>query len=124
MRKGPELPEVLTRIPFSWAGAGRPHDKPHDAFISMADIMPIICDLIQAPLLAGVQGRSLAPILLGEDYPRADFKSVYAGQGFGGLHYTADDFDPTEDGLAPNLAFDELNGWSQSGTMRMVCRGN
>ena len=126
VRKGPELPEVLTRIPFSWAGPGiRPQDEPHDAFISIADIMPTICDLIHAPMPDGLQGRSLAPILLGEDYPRADFESVYAEQGFGGLHYTADDdFDPLEDGLAPNLAFDELNGWSQSGTMRMVRRGD
>ena len=87
--------------------------------------MPTICDLIHAPMPDGLQGRSLAPILLGEDYPRADFESVYAEHGFGGLHYTAgDDFDPLEDGLAPNLAFDELNGWSQSGTMRMIRRGD
>lgn len=126
VRKGPELPEVLTRIPFSWAGPGiRPQRQPHDAFISIADIMPTICDLIRAPLPAGVQGRSLAPILLGQDYPRADFQSAYAEHGFGGLHYTAaDDFDPLQDGLTPNLAFDELNAWSQSGTMRMVRRGD
>ena len=126
VRKGPELPEVLTRIPFSWAGPGiQPRAKPHDAFISIADIMPTICDLIHAPMSAGVQGRSLAPILLGEDYPQADFGSAYVEQGFGGLHYTAeDDFDPLDDGLTPNLAFDELNAWSQSGTMRMVRRGD
>ncbi|MCY4071837.1 MAG: sulfatase-like hydrolase/transferase [Chloroflexi bacterium] len=126
VRKGPELPEVLTRIPFSWTGPGiRAQQDPHDAFISIADIMPTICDLIQAPMPDGVQGRSLAPILLGEDYPRADFESAYAEHGFGGLHYTADDdFDPIADGLTPNLAFDELNGWSQSGTMRMVRRGD
>src|SRR5690606_4054326 len=45
--------------------------------------------------------------------------------GFGGLHYTADDpFDPTLDGLTPGVAFDELNGWSQSGTLRMLRRGD
>ena len=125
MRKGPELPEVLARIPFSWAGPGiKAQAPPHDAHISLADIMPTICDLIDVPLPPGVQGRSLKPLLLGEYYPKDEFASAYAEQGFGGLHYTAaDDFDPTEDGLRPGLAFDELNGWSQSGTMRMLRRG-
>ncbi len=125
-RKGPELPEVLIRIPFSWAGPGiAAQPEPHEAHISLADIMPTICDFIDEPLPAGAQGRSLKPLLLGEDYPREEFSSVYAEHGFGGLHYTAEDeFDPAEDGLRPGLAFDELNGWSQSGTMRMVRRGN
>ena len=126
VRKGPELPEVLARIPFSWAGPGiKPQQAAHEAFISIADIMPTICDLIDLPLPAGVQGRSLKPLLLGEDYPRQEFESIYAEHGFGGLHYTVDDdFDPTEDGLMPELGFDELNGWSQSGTMRMIRRGD
>ena len=123
-RKGPELPEVLARIPFSWAGPGiAPQAEPHNAFISIADIMPTICDLIEAPLPDGVQGRSLAPLLLGEDFPREEFASIYAEHGFGGLHYDADDdIDPMADGLRPGVAFDELNGWSQSGTMRMLRR--
>lgn len=126
VRKGPELPEVLTRIPFSWAGPGIvPSCEPHSAFISIADIMPTICDLIDVPLPDGVQGRSLKPLLLGKDYPEADFASAYAEHGFGGLHYTADDdFDPADDGLTAGVAFDELNGWSQSGAMRMVRRGD
>ena len=125
VRKGPELPEVLTRIPFSWRGPGvAAVAEPHEAFISIADIMPTICELIDLPLPAGVQGRSLAPLLLGREYPREEFESIYAEHGFGGLHYTAaDDFDPTQDGLTPGVAFDELNGWSQSGTMRMLRRG-
>ena len=35
-----------------------------------------------------------------------------------------DEFDPAEDGLTAGVAFDELNGWSQSGAMRMVRCGN
>lgn len=126
VRKGPELPEVLIRIPFSWAGPGiAPSHEPHDAFISIADIMPTICDMIDAPLPDGAQGRSLKPLLLGEDYPKEEFISAYAEHGFGGLHYTADDeFDPAEDGLTAGVAFDELNGWSQSGAMRMARRGD
>ena len=115
VRKGPELPEVLARIPFSWAGPGiEAQAGPHGAHISIADIMPTICDLIDVPLPAGVQGRSLKPLLLGEAYPLDEFASAYAEHGFGGLHFSADDdFDPREDGLTPGVAFDELNGWSQ-----------
>lgn len=126
VRKGPELPEVLTRIPFIWLAPDiKPSAQPQDAFISIADIMPTICDILDTPLPDGTQGRSLLPILRGEDYPEQEFSSIYAEHGFGGLHYTADDdFDPTEDGLIPNAYFDGLNGWSQSGTMRMIRRGD
>lgn len=126
VRKGPELPEVLTRIPFSWRGPGVQQSKlPHKAHISLVDIMPTICEIIGQESPAGVQGRSLLPILCGGDYPKAEFESAYAEHGFGGLHYTHDDtFDPTEDGLVPGTAFDELNGWTQSGTMRMLRKGD
>jgi len=87
--------------------------------------MPTLCEAIGVELPPGVQGRSLWPLLTEQPYPVEEFASVYAEQGFGGLHYTASDpFDPTEDGLTPGVAFDELNGWSQSGTMRMLRRGD
>lgn len=126
VRKGPELPEVLTRIPFMWlAPEIKPSAQSHEAHISIADIMPTICDILGTPLPDGTQGRSLLPILLDDDYPEDEFSSIYAEHGFGGLHYTADDtYDPTEDGLIPNVYFDGLNGWSQSGTMRMVRHGD
>jgi arylsulfatase A-like enzyme len=122
VRKGPELPEVLTRVPMFWLGpAVRASAEPHDAFVSLVDIMPTLCDMIGAELPPGVQGRSLWPLLTGQPYPAEEFATAYAEHGFGGLHYTADDpFDPTEDGLTPGVAFDELNGWSQSGTLRML----
>ena len=126
VRKGPELPEVLTRIPFSWTGPGvQTSSKPHDAFISIADIMPTICEFIGVDLPDGVQGRSLVPVLTGQDYPEDEFCSIYAEHGFGGLHYTwEDDYDPGVDGVKAGVRFDELNGWSQSGTMRMVRKGD
>ncbi|MCB0184671.1 MAG: sulfatase-like hydrolase/transferase, partial [Caldilineaceae bacterium] len=47
MRKGPELPEVLTRIPFSICGPGIPaQTQPHAAHVSIADILPTLCDAI------------------------------------------------------------------------------
>ncbi len=126
VRKGPELPEVLTRVPFVAVGPGVPRSsEPHPAYISLVDIMPTLCEIAGAEIPAGVQGRSLLPILTGQPYPEADFASAYSEQGFGGLHYTADDpYDPQEDGISAMVGFDELNGWSQSGTMRMVRKGD
>lgn len=126
VRKGPELPEVLTRIPMFWVGPDIVQsDDTHPAHVSLVDIFPTICDAIGVDLPPGVQGRSLWPLLTGQDYPEDEFASAYAEHGFGGLHYSAeDDFDPTADGLQPGVAFDELNGWSQSGTMRMLRRDN
>ena len=65
-------------------------------------------------------------IVTGGDYPHEEFASVYGEQGFGGLHYTEDDtLDPVKEGaLNPNVGFDCLNTWSQSGTMRMLRRGD
>lgn len=126
VRKGAELPEVLTRVPFLVVGPEiAVSEVPHPAHISLVDIMPTICEAIGSDIPEGVQGRSLWPMLTGQDYPEEEFESVYAEHGFGGLHYTADDdFDPYEDGLNPIVSFDELNGWSQSGTMRMIRKGD
>ena len=124
VRKGPELPECLTRIPLFFAGPGIEQQTLAD-FVSLVDILPTLCEAIGVDLPPGVQGRSLWPLLSGQPYPEEEFRSAYAEHGFGGLHYSAgDSFDPSEDGLTPGVAFDELNGWSQSGTMRMVRRGD
>ncbi|MEJ2009369.1 MAG: sulfatase-like hydrolase/transferase, partial [Acidobacteriota bacterium] len=65
-RKGAGLPEALTRIPMVWSGwgiqGGLPHDQP---FVSMADVMPTLCEVMGAEIPYGVQGRSLWPVLLG-----------------------------------------------------------
>lgn len=125
IKKGVEVPDCLTRIPMIWHGPGIVKSKPaHTAHVSNIDIMPTICDMIGVALPQGVQGRSLWPLLSGKKYPKAEFQSVIAQHGFGGLHFTnLQEYDPyTQDG---NLArgkteFDELNTWSQSGTMRML----
>jgi len=131
LRKGPEVPECLTRIPLQFVGPGivaRP--EAHPAHVSIVDVMPTLCEAIGAELPDGVQGRSLWPLLTGKDYPADEFRSAYVEQGVGGLHYTPDDsFDPREDGFQPADgqtwgAFDELNSRTQSGTMRMVRKGD
>jgi arylsulfatase A-like enzyme len=126
MRKGPELPDALARIPMQFTGPGVVANvAPHAAHVSIADILPTLCEAIGAETPDGVQGRSLWPMLTGAEYPQAEFESVYAEHGFGGLHYTADEpVDPTKDGLQPGVAFDCLNAWTQSGSMRMLRKGD
>ncbi|HHZ91533.1 TPA: DUF229 domain-containing protein [Candidatus Poribacteria bacterium] len=126
VRKGPELPEVLTRIPLFFYGPGiQAKVDPHPAHVSIVDIFPTLCQMIGVGLPDGVQGRSLWSLLTGADYPKSEFESVYAEHGFGGLHYTADEsLDPEQDGLQKGVRFDCLNSWTQSGTMRMIRRGD
>ncbi|MCX7011588.1 MAG: sulfatase-like hydrolase/transferase, partial [Candidatus Sumerlaeota bacterium] len=127
MRKGLETNDFLMRIPMFFVGPGvvaRP--EPHPAHVSLADVMPTLCEAIGVPLPNGVQGRSLWPLLTGGAYPEEEFASVYAEQGFGGLHYAENDaLDPVAEGAHnPFVGFDCLNSWSQSGTMRMLRRGD
>lgn len=126
VRKGPEMPEALMRVPFFFTGPGVAAGAgPHPAHVSIVDIMPTVCEAVGTPLPAGVQGRSLWPLLTGGEYPEEEFESVYAEQGFGGLHYAAGDaLDPTKDGLTPGVGFDCLNSRSQSGMMRMLRKGD
>ncbi|MHC4562017.1 MAG: sulfatase family protein [Planctomycetota bacterium] len=131
LKKGPELPECLTRIPLQFTGPGIvAQPDAHPAHVSIVDVMPTLCQAIGADLPEGVQGRSLWPMLTGQDYPADEFRSAYVEQGIGGQHITADcDYDPTQDGFMPADGetwgeFDELNTVTQSGTMRMVRKGD
>ena len=66
VRKGPELPECLARIPMFWTGPGiTASAEPHDAHVSLIDVMSTLCEAIGVPLPDGVQGRSLWPLLTG-----------------------------------------------------------
>lgn len=131
VRKGPEMPECLMRIPMIWQGPCiAASESPRADHVCLADVMPTLCEAIGAAIPDGVQGRSLWPMLTGADYPREEFASVYAEQGFGGLHYTAadaarGDLAPIRgDAIIPGCTFDCLNSRSQSGTMRMCRKGD
>jgi arylsulfatase A-like enzyme len=128
MRKGPEMPEVLMRVPLIFTGpAIAARQEPHAAHVSLVDIFPTICEAIGVSQPNGVQGRSLWPLLTAQPYPEEEFADVYAEQGYGGLHYTADDQPDFEHCMNPGPVrptFDELNTYSQSGTMRMIRRGD
>jgi arylsulfatase A-like enzyme len=128
MRKGPEMPELLMRIPLLFLGpcvAAR--EGPHPAHVSLCDILPTLCEAVGAEMPQGVQGRSLWPLLTGQDYPEREFESAYGEQGFGGLHYAADAEWPYENTYIQGPqgpTFDCLNAVSQSGAMRMIRKGD
>jgi len=131
LRKGPELPEALTRIPLLFNGAGIvPNPTASNAHVSIIDLFPTLCEAIGVPIPEGVQGRSLWPLLTGQPQPPEAFASVYVEHGFGGLPYDGtEDLDPARDGLIPATGeawgrYDCLNSRTQSGTMRMVRKGD
>lgn len=129
IRKGAGVPESLTRIPMIWAGYGiKPQQQPMDAHVSLADVFPTICSAVGAEIPMGVQGRSLWPMLTGEKYPAKEFASVMVEQGFGGADFTREESLTFKDEGAVQLNrvahFDELNTWTQSGTQRMLRKGD
>ncbi len=128
MKKGVGLDDAIARIPMQWTGPGiKGSSTPHNAHVSIIDIFPTICEIIGADIPMGVQGRSLWPLLQGKEYPEKEFESVMVQDGFGGMYYTKEDaVDYKEEGAVgkKGLFFDELNTWTQSGTMRMIRKGD
>ncbi len=127
MKKGAGMDECLVRIPMQWSGPGIVARKEaRDAHVSIVDVFPTVCEIIGARIPDGVQGRSLWPMLQGREYPEAEFGSVMAEEGYGGMYYTRrDGTDYRDEGAVheePGF-FDELNTWTQSGTMRALRRG-
>jgi len=122
-RKGVGMPECLVRVPLIMAGPGIAAEPvARTDFVSLVDIFPTICEMLGLDIPYGVQGRSLWPMLIGDDYPAAEFRSIYAESGFGGLPYTEDD-DPPLHFPDDGQSFDELNSFTQSGNTKMVRMG-
>lgn len=128
MKKGVGLDDALARIPMQWTGPGiRASAQPHTAHVSLTDILPTVCEIAGAPVPDGVQGRSLWPLLRGQPYPEEEFSSIMAQDGYGGMYYTGrDGTDYVREGAVGQTPgwFDELNTWTQSGTMRMLRSGD
>lgn len=127
LRKGPRLPELLTRIPFIANGPGiKPSgDSPNPAHISLVDLLPTICSFANAEVPPGVQGRNLRALWQGDDDPTA-FRSILVEHGFGGPPYDGTEPKIPEDGHRPSPdgrtwgEFDCLNSVTQSGVQRSV----
>lgn len=128
MKKGVGLSDAIARIPMVWCGTGIPaHDEVRPDHVSMADVFPTICEIMGAEIPMGVQGRSLWEMLQGYDYPESEFESVLAETGYGGQFYTTEDGSNFKaEGAINNTPyfFDCLNTWTQSGSMRMLRKGD
>ncbi len=135
-RKGVGLFDCLTRIPMVWSGYRiEPSSVGESAFVSMADVMPTLCEAMGAEIPHGVQGRSLWPLLTGQSYPVEEFRSINSTVGLGGLFYEKDDNIPYSaaelfNGKPENrssiygIGWDELNKVTQSGLEKMVRMGD
>lgn len=122
-RKGAGLSEALTRIPFQFTGPGIAGGAVREEPVSLVDVLPTLCELVGAEIPAGVQGRSLLPLLAGEPSPEQEFSSMIVELGYGGVPYSDDDRPPLHfDYSGPQ--FDELNSVTQSGGARMIRRGD
>jgi arylsulfatase A-like enzyme len=88
------LHESRMRIPLIWRGpriaSGRAVD---DAFVSIVDLMPTLCRVLNVDAPLGVQGRSLVPLLRHGPYEARAFQSVIAGLGIGGARVAPRDVD-------------------------------
>ena len=80
-QKGCRFFDGLTRVPliWSWPGQFKP-DLRSDALVELTDVAPTLLELAGLPIPAGIQGRSLAPILTGQappgrhrDYVRCEY---------------------------------------------------
>jgi arylsulfatase A-like enzyme len=123
-RKGVGLPECLVRVPLLFAGPGiQQLPAMRDEFVSLVDVFPTLCEMLDLPIPDGVQGRSLWPILNGTAFPEKEFRSIYAELGVGGLHYTADERPPLHFPYE-GFSFDCLNSVTQSGNLKLVRLGD
>ena len=96
-----------------------------DSHVSIADLFPTFCSAIGAEIPAGVQGRSLWPMLTGKAYPKEEFSSMVVQQGFGGADVGLDaslTFEQ-EGALTPGkIATSTTEHLDASGTSRMIRR--
>jgi arylsulfatase A-like enzyme len=90
-RKGVGLSECLIRMPFLWRGPGVGARTEREALVSILDVLPTLCEVLDLPLPVGNQGRSLLPLLRGEPYSQEEFASMLVEVGFGGHAYTEED---------------------------------
>lgn len=128
IRKGSDLPDMLSHIPMIWKGPGiKAQGRLKEAFVSLIDILPTLCDLLDIEVPFGCQGKSILPLLKNEDIPALEFNEAYSESGFSGLYWKEED----ELTLAAEGAsseewdrFDCLNTWTQCGQVRALWKGN
>ncbi len=75
--------EESAHIPFLVKGPGLPAGKQINNPISLTDLFPTVCDCLRIPILEGLQGVSLMPLINGNigSYPRDFAFSEYHAHG-------------------------------------------
>lgn len=127
LRKGVDLPDMLTHIPMIIQGPGVVPTGKRDECVNIIDILPTVCDMLGIETPLGAQGKSILPILRNESYPAHEFDAAYSESGFSGLYWDEEDkLDPPDEGTVdPEYTrFDCLNTWTQCGQVRMVRKGD
>ncbi len=129
IRKGPDLPDVLCRVPFIWRGPGIKSRGIEERFYAnIIDIFPTICDIIGSETPFGVQGKSLLPILKDENIPENEFNIAYSESGFSGMYWNENDLLSLrgEGALEGYIGkqFDCLNTWTQCGQVRSLWKSH
>lgn len=120
-RKGAAMPEALMRIPLLFTGPGVARQT-RSELVSIVDLLPTLAECVTGQIPVGVQGRSLAPLLRGEEAPRDEFGSIYGELGYGGISYDEDSRPPLHFPYSGSR-FDELNSVTMGGEMRMLVEG-
>ncbi len=67
--------EHSVRVPLVICGPGIPEGQRSDALCYLLDLFPTLCDLVDLPVPETVEGRTLAPVLLGER--RRTYESLF-----------------------------------------------
>ena len=128
VRKGVDLPEILTHVPMIVQGPGVvKQGLRQDVCVNLVDILPTLCELIGVEMPLGAQGKSLLPLLHGEAVPEGEFDVGYSESGFSGLYWDEnDDLTLDAEGASDKELhrFDCLNTWTQSGQVRAVRKGD
>ncbi|MGN6701068.1 MAG: sulfatase-like hydrolase/transferase, partial [Thermomicrobiales bacterium] len=70
--KGPCMYEELVRVPLLVQGPGIARGAMRSELVTLADLLPTLCDLAQATTPAGLDGQSLLPLLHGATPPWRD----------------------------------------------------
>ncbi len=77
--KGPCMYEELVHVPLLIRGPRLARNRTCDALVTLADLLPTICDLVGIPEPPGLDGRSLLT-LLGDGTPTPPWRDAVIGQ--------------------------------------------
>ena len=128
IRKGVDLPDILTHIPMVMQGPGIvPQGKVDGPFVNIVDLLPTVCETLGVPVPLGAQGKSILPLLRKTEYPAGEYDVAYSESGFSGLYWDDEDgLTLANEGTCDEALtrFDCLNTWTQCGQVRMVRKGD